>query len=399
MVQNRFVRVSPETTPQAEQAQSPQKEAAGQAQSPQKAFCDGAVSPRSRGALAKGYEDRFGAVSAIIEQDASFPTSTPRPSRKPGVQSFTDPMNPLGRKLAKQMTRLEDSRNDTDRAGARTRNPGMIPRDFVIGGQERAMSEDGRRPLIAHRYSTSGDWRPGKRCPDYVGSGEPAPSSLCESLDGCSIAPMSPRCGKGVRSIFSDKDKSKSTSNSRLQNYLNDMKRSPAAKRSIPSTPSDQTLRMNDERVKLPAERRQERELFKTANSTAELFSRTGDEPTEKSQSARMLRSYSCDPRFHQRGDTSEREDIYGFIRKREVSGKWTKCGGPDLLHHSPGHCDPPSTPRRAERIHAKADQRFAEMVAHMKAAAPEQKAQFEQHKARSECSRDGFMSHDMSPC
>ncbi|OLQ01353.1 hypothetical protein AK812_SmicGene15907 [Symbiodinium microadriaticum] len=52
---------------------------------------------------------------------------SPRSGRKSGVQSFTDPMNPFARVTSKAITNLQEARNDPERAGARTRTPGMIP--------------------------------------------------------------------------------------------------------------------------------------------------------------------------------------------------------------------------------------------------------------------------------
>jgi hypothetical protein len=147
---------------------------------------------------------------------------------------------------------------------------------------------------------------------------------------------------------------------------------------------------MNDERVKLPCDRRVEREQQALLSSLIE-------HSDEVMPPRSISRSHSCDPRYH-RGDLADREDIYGFTsKKREVSGGRTRSRN-DLLHHGPGHHDPPSTPRRTDRTHRKADERFVEMVAHMKAAAPEQRLQFENFKARGARSTDRFMEHDMSP-
>merc|ERR1712183_191674 len=99
---------------------------------------------------------------------------------------------------------------------------------------------------------------------------------------------------------------------------------------------------MNDERVKLPAERR------------------------------RMLgRSFSSDSRIC---DTSAREENYGFSRKTAVVGSWTaRSSRTDLLHHPDESQSLPPTPRRFDQM-GKADSRFQEMVDHMNAANPEQR-------------------------
>jgi hypothetical protein len=367
-VQQRFSKVGASTQATAEPA--------GTRQGGKSAFASGAASPRKRGVLARGYEDRFSSVT-MLEQDSTCPPSTPRPSRKPGVTTFSDPMNPFARGLSKHITRMEEARNDTARAGSRTRNPGIIPRDACV---ERSLSEDGRHPLVALRYSTTADWRPSKRCPDHVPVGaEPLPVAPLPVS-----TPRSPRCSEAFTSTLPER---KQASGSVLENYLNDMKRCRAALRSVPPTASALTQRLNDERVKLPAERRAER---------FELLGGSSCEQPEQLESARIRRSVSCDSRF-QRNELSDKEDNYGFIRKREVSGTWTTSRR-DLLHHSPGHDDPPSTPRTRERLTRKADDRLNEIVAHMKAVNPEQRMQFEHYKARAEQSA-GLIMHDSTPC
>lgn len=378
---------------------------------PTNGACSGATSPRKRGALAKTYEGRFG-TSAVTTQESSPGSATPnsgRPSRKPGVQKFTDPMNPFAREYSKKMTHVEDARKDDSRAGGRTRNPGMIPRTDMAGS-ERAQSEDGRPtyPFVAHQYSCTGDWRPGKRVPEH---GTPCATP---------VSARSPRCSEGMASTLPDGHGAStartdghgaSTARSNvLENYLNDMKRCQKSLRNVPATPSVYMQRINDERVKLPAERRFER--VAPSYSARTLTNTTLDASSEhtfsiaqdllggsRPQSARIRRSFSCDPRIQRsvaQGEVNEREDNYGFTRKREVNGGWTNGRGTsNLLHHNAGHNDPQplSSPRRSERLERKADERFSEMVAHMKAANPEQRLQFEHFKTRSEHSA-GLISH-----
>jgi len=273
-----------------------------------------------------------------------------------------------------------------------------------MAGSDRGMSEDGRPtyPFVAHQYSQGSDWRPGKRCPDY---GTPSPTPAASA--------RSPRCSEGMQTAFPE-SRSNASSKGVLGNYLNDMKKTQKSLRTVAPTPSVFMQRMNDERVKLPSQRRLERNGFVSScktlpTTTLDLESeRTfsickdllgGDRP----QSARIRRSVSCDPRIQRsaaQGEMNEREDNYGFTRKREVKGGWTspRQGTPTLLHHDAGHNDPqPCSPRRSERLERKADERFVEMVAHMKAANPEQRLKFEHFKTRSEHS-GGLIAHDSTP-
>lgn len=365
---------------------------------------------KTSGTLAKGYEGRFGSPS-LTTQDSTSQCSTPasaRPSRKPGVTKFTDAKNPSAREASKKMNNIEDFRSDTDRAGGRTRNPGMIPRSSEprtdMAGSEKRVSDDGRPtyPFAAHQYSTSPDWRPGKRCPDF-GTPSPTPATSARS----------PRCSEGMQSAFPD-TRANTASKGVLGNYLNDMKKTQKSLRSVAPQPSVNLQRMNDERVKLPSQRRLERNAL--VSSCRTLPNTTLDVESEhtfsisqdllggtRPQSARIRRSFSCDPRIQRsaaQGEMNEREDNYGFTRKREVRGGWTspRQGTPTLLHHEAGHNDPqPVSPRRSERLERKADERFVEMVAHMKAANPEQRLKFEHFKTRSEHSV-GLISHNSSP-
>lgn len=204
-----------------------------------------------------------------------------------------------------------------------------------------------------------------------------------------------------------------------LENYLNDMKKNVTSRRNVPAKPSTFSQRMNDERVKLPSERNTDRRFERVnAETIASCRSLAGTNLASNSESfstveqvlggsrpesARIRRSFSCDPRIQRsivQGEISQREDNYGFARKREVTGGWTKSRGTEgLLHHSAGHNDPQpvGTPRRCERLERKADERFTEMVAHMKAKNPEQRSHFESFKTRSECSI-GLIHHDSRP-
>eukprot|EP00438_Fugacium_kawagutii_P007609 Skav221450 [mRNA] locus=scaffold1700:75504:97976:- [translate_table: standard] len=135
---------------------------------------------------------------------------SPRSGRKPGLQSFTDPMNPFARTMSKAMTNLQETvqgsaglgggwerfsseaRADPQRAGARTKNPGMIP--VNEGGDRGSLSLGslvvGRGGFAVYRYGGV-EYKPQKRCPDMSGCPTPAPSPRSQ------LAP-SPRSSPGT---------------------------------------------------------------------------------------------------------------------------------------------------------------------------------------------------------
>lgn len=313
----------------------------------------GKASPRARGALAKSYESRNGSPD-LVEDKPGSSVAAPRAAKKPGVGTFTDARNPFARRPSKQIVRVDEVRGENDRAGCRTRNPGMIACEQ--GAADRASSEDGRgraAKLVAHRYSTASDWRPSKRGPDAPG----APSA------------RSPRCSEGVASLLSSRG-DRGAQPRVLENYLNDMKRCSAAVRQVPAAPSAELQKMNDDRYALPAERSIERGLA-------------------------PRRSLSCDSR---RQNDTDQESTYGFQRKREVKEPWSRSGGQlNMLQHAAPSGDLPSTPRRRERLQRTADERFAEVVAHMKAENPAQRQRFEHFRAKSQQSL-GLLEHKLEP-
>jgi len=335
----------------------------------------GQLSPRCRGSLTKGFETRYG--DRFILQTATETPVSARPSRKTGLTNFTDPTNPFDRSLSKHITRIEDARSENDRAGARTRNPAMVPQE-PGSALQRSMSEDGRHAVVAHRYS--GDWRPAKRCPDR----NPA------------TQPMSPRCSDGFSHALPEGSMLERSVRTRtLGNFLNDMKRGKKSLRCVPAEASPSMQRMSDERVKLPAERRIDRTLcnYGVMPGTTRFVAVSGGET--QPYTPRIRRSFSCDPRIRETRE-NEAEYNYGFARKTEVSGRWTsRASSPDLLSH-PGQDEPPCTPRRAERLMQKADERFTEMVSYMQTANPEQKLKFKNIKNNSE-NTAGLLNHDTS--
>lgn len=314
-----------------------------------------AASPRtSRGSLARGYEGKFGGGLFQGEGGCASPRSpaaaaTPRSGRKQGVTSFTDPMNPFARPSSKSMTKVEDVRADAGRAGSRTSNPGHIGLPGGPGAErERPATAskvdvrtpaDGRSKLVVHCYGSHA-WRPSKAMPSGAHA-KPQSSDGAANLihrkegkTGESSGAPSARC-----------------SSSALENYLNDMKRTGLARRAVPSKPSNELLRMNNVLNQLPSERRAER-----------------------------ARSLSIEPRSpcQWRGAESDGEDTYGFASKRSVSGSWSaRSSRRDILHHESGSENVTlNTPRSARGMSIKADQRFEEMVAHIKNKTPASQAE-----------------------
>eukprot|EP00441_Pelagodinium_beii_P037900 CAMPEP_0197639810 /NCGR_PEP_ID=MMETSP1338-20131121/14318_1 /TAXON_ID=43686 ORGANISM="Pelagodinium beii, Strain RCC1491" /NCGR_SAMPLE_ID=MMETSP1338 /ASSEMBLY_ACC=CAM_ASM_000754 /LENGTH=339 /DNA_ID=CAMNT_0043212585 /DNA_START=26 /DNA_END=1045 /DNA_ORIENTATION=+ len=281
------------------------------------------ATPQRRGALARGYESRFG-TSIFEANPASSPTSPN--SRKPAVHSFTDPTNPFARNQSKAMTRVEDVRADNHRAGVRTRNPCMIPQREHLGD---------RPKMVAYQYGNH-DWRPSKRCSE--------PPSQWQGA-------QSPRGAGAAEALVFEPNKRHSV----LENYLNDMKCCRSSLRAVPGTPSADLKRMNAEVSVLPSDR-------KAANSE---------------DWRRRSRSLSVDRSTH---DESINVDVYGFARKRPGTGKWTENSPRNLLHHETRSAE--TAPQRSERF-IKADRRFEEVVAHMKDATPAMQKQFDAFKDR----------------
>jgi len=283
------------------------------------------ATPQRRGALARGYESRFG-TSIFEASPVSSPTS--QKSRKAAAHTFTDPTNPFARNQSKAMTKVEDVRADNHRAGVRTRNPCMIP-------QREGPGE--RQKTIPYQYGHHA-WKPGKRCSDSSPShwqGATSPRSGAGAAEAMVFEPSKP-C-------------------SALENYLNDMKRCRSSLRAVPGTPSADLKRMNAEVSVLPSDR-------KSANSE---------------DWRRRSRSLSMDRSTH---DESTNVDVYGFARKRPGTGKWTEMSPRNLLHHETNSAE--AAPKRSERF-VKADQRFEEVVAHMKDATPALQKHFDTFKER----------------
>lgn len=293
------------------------------------------ASPGPRGALSKDYEGRFG--TPLFKENVPYTPCTPRTGKKPGLTTFTDPMNPFARTPSKAMTKIEDARNDAGRAGARTRNPGVIPAETAA---ERQRGDDRLHRLVPHRYGNH-EWHPSKRCPDST------PNSFTSIH-------KSPRSSEGVAAALTTEPQLCQPGLSALENYLNDMKRGRHSRRALDGTPSAALQRINNMRAQLPADR--------------EFPSRA--------------RSHSVN-----RQAESDQEDTYGFPRKRPVSGRWAQHSSQNLLQHTESPREPGSL--RCSDRQQQADARFVEMVQHMKASIPGQRQQFELYKVRSKSSKD----------
>lgn len=302
-----------------------------------------------RGFLSASYESRFGGAGALL-QDVSPGVSSPSPRspRRPGVTAFTDPRNPFGRPRSKQMGGLLDARNDASRAGNRTRDAGVLTIDLPAA-QIRQQGTDVRERLVPYRYGNPEDWRPGRAAATCASTGQRSPRG-CNS-EGVGEA-LGATCGTFVGwAPAAQKD----TRAAVLGNYLNDMKRAGRTRGAAPAQPSDFLQRMNNTRTMLPAEMTSQR------------------------------RAASADvgvPATPRRSANAESEGcaVYGFSRKRPVSGRASRPSAPDFLRHeaSPAHS---ATPRMERQ--KKAEERFEEVVAHMKAATTLQKEQVQAFKER----------------
>eukprot|EP00440_Ansanella_granifera_P018003 gb/GFBE01019553.1/.p1 GENE.gb/GFBE01019553.1/~~gb/GFBE01019553.1/.p1 ORF type:complete len:332 (+),score=41.09 gb/GFBE01019553.1/:1-996(+) len=292
------------------------------------------ASPGRRGALARGYESRFG--SSIFQVNDPTPRQTPRSSKKPGVQSFTDPMNPFDRTAGKQMTKIEDIRADARRAGARTKDPSVMP-------LHQQSTEGQKQKFVAYRYGHH-EWRPSKRCPDaHVAASSPTAAPEHSAL--------SPRMSEGATEALSGRG----GENKVLSNYLNDMKRCRVSRRGLTGAPSKDLQRMNAETCVLPTDRKY-----------------PDGKPWRRSRSLSVDRSNN---------EESTHTDLYGFGRKRPVTGQWTSRSNRDLLYHNVESVAA-ATPRPSERA-IKAEKRFDEMVSHIKAMNPDIQKRFIAYKDR----------------
>lgn len=293
--------------------------------------------PQRKGALARGYESRFGSAIFDGHSPPASAHQSPRIARKLGVQNFTDPTNPSGRNLSKAMANIEDARADPGRAGARTRNPCMIP---VVQQQGTAAE---RQKTVPYRYGHH-DWKPAKRCPDSSST----PSSNVHAAG-------SPRASEGTAGVLMPRADA-GYARPVLENYLNDMKRCGKALRSVPPSPSMDQQRVNSEAPSI-----------------------VPSSPKSESDTYRRSRSLSLDRSVNEQTHST---DPYGFAKKGAVSRDWTRSSSSDFLYHTskePSVATPRPSPRQQS-----ANRRFEEVVSHMKNFQPEARKQFDTFKARS---------------
>mmetsp|Transcript_40849 Transcript_40849/g.94067 ORF Transcript_40849/g.94067 Transcript_40849/m.94067 type:complete len:367 (+) Transcript_40849:103-1203(+) len=313
-----------------------------------------------RGDLAKDYEARNSAVHKIWRQNLeNAAPETPRPARKPGLRTFTNPTNPFERSSGIRVPSMDEMRQDADRAGARTKNPGILPAERSATNEERRTSP--------HFYSAPADWRRQKRC----------------------VAPPNGgRSSAGVMSILlgQDPDVAESTSSKQrppaiLQNYLNDMKKCSGAKRTGPSTPSAEYQRMMDRRVQLPAER----EVAEMLPASARPFGADSDYGSPRASPRRLTRSVSCEPWLREPSNG-------GFQRRRQVLGSWTRSTSADVFHHNG---EATVTPRRFERLERAASAQFDVAVEHMRSTLPAQRNLFNECRAQG---KEGSVNTCLAP-
>jgi len=302
------------------------------------------------------HEARFG--SPIFREtpsalESTLETPRARASKRPGVSSFTDPLNPSGRIYCKNVAasgHLQEAKADGTRAGARTRNPGVQRADL---GSERLSAKEARERCLPHRYGNQ-DWRPSKASPTCAVSGQRSPRGL--NSEGVGELLGSAVGGSGWTPVAQkEQQQARASGSTALGNYLNDMKRSVCARRPVAGDPSGFLRRMNDVRTQLPAQMTLER------------------------------RSASCDLGCMRRTAHLESEPDeathFGFPRKKPVEGRGSSRGPqPHFLAHAEPALQP-ATPRSPQRL--KATQRFEEVVSHMKASSPAVREQLLALKAK----------------
>lgn len=221
--------------------------------------------------------------------------------------------------------------------------------------------KESRERLVVHRYGNA-DWRPGKAAATCTANGQRSPRGVNSEGVGSALGTSSPGLYNGWAPAATQAQPKGSAA---LGNYLNDMKRLGRAKKSVQEKPSDSLQRMNDRMHQLPAE----------LNASRPRRSHSVDAVGTASLST---------PRRNHVSAESDGEDAaaYGFARKRPVSGHSSRASPGNFLAHEETSSQP-ATPR-TERQH-KADQRFDEVVAYMKATSPRAKEHTQSIKVKSE--------------
>lgn len=285
---------------------------------------------------ARYFERRYGSP-ALLQHDDAAPLEYAKPSLRPGMNAFTDPRNPSNRCPSKKMVPKEVAYQESDRAGARTRNPRVIP---VARGDSAREGRDWRvngAVFTELRYSQGSDWRPSKRVANSLAcGGSPTPRSS-DGVVSCWAAETVPKAA-GAAGLRSQQLANATV----LENYLNDMKHVVCSRKPVSSKPSETLKRVNDRSLP-PAERSGYRSASvnprhsEAGPGTAGVP--TGGNSISRSLSCRRLWSGSMEPN-------------YGFTRKREISAPWTSRRHEEFLHHTDTEgrsC--PGTPRSCSSL------------------------------------------------
>jgi len=297
--------------------------------------------------MAQSYESRFGTSSVLNHEPASpVAAATPRASKKPGVTTFTSASNPFGRTSLKKPSQLEEAKHDAGRAGARTRNAGVMTME-PPGGAAAASSSKGGDQV---RMMFSPDYKAGKMtpvCPESKGR-------LPRGFASQGMAEVLGSSASGGASPASTARQSPA-----LSNYLNDMKRSGRARRGPPN------------------------------ESPASLQGQTGDLFDTKHGALRRAASvdFGSSRRTFSVGSDCSEDGVGSSPYKpwRRQSSVNARGKDPVLLHHinlgegTATTVGSPPTPHGERQ--RKNDKRFEEVCGHMKTVVSSQRAQAEVHR------------------
>lgn len=333
--------------------------------------------------LTSSYEGKFG-TQFVLHHSATSPESTPR--ARQGLTKFTDASNPFDRKKAKQIVPIDAARADVKRAGARTRNPGIIQ-------GARAQSADPQSRTVPLRYSTGCDYKPGKNAgPARPAINKESPVAHVEF----SPAPFTSGSGRA------------------LTNYLNDMKSSCTARRMTKDWgPSPALQRMNDKKVKMVTEMRDESRERQPPERSYEsgcvpLSPRSADEEcaqlfARKRRASAVSMDSLARPNWQDYGSSAGLASCDGGTPRGTPRSWQVNCArrsqSVDILHHDEAYV----TSARSERENTlkfvtkrvdKADARSDELAQHMRSTHADIKSNFEQFRARDRKGMGIFRAH-----
>lgn len=251
----------------------------------------------------------------------------------------------------------DEYKNDTARAGLRSKNPGILrtlETETVSPAQSRVR-------CLPHRYGNQ-DWKPSKAAAVCPNNGVRSPRGTASDFTAVAVGSQYPAKFRGW---------TPASRNTLLGNYLNDMKKSACAKRLVVGEPSPSLQKMNDRQHKLPADRwgRPVRSASCDLGGSASLIA---------SASPRRLAN-----------EESDDEECYGFSRKRYVHGHAARSFDRNFLAHSETKLQP-STPRRSRPT----NERFEELVGHMHKSSPMMKQQFRELKNKN-LNTYGLLHHE----